>query len=463
MKPFDEALSNVPTSQQIHDVAECALSKPAEAHEAMLRGYFAFSNVLGRLLHGDNGIPENATFPTFAAWAAETLHPEVVRRVESAKRPFGFPRPLRSIYRQAAGLVLGDDEVIARNLAQGEAVIYEEICLAIRAVLEPTLRRLSTCDQDDDDQDNNQDDNNQDDDQDDDYASLDWDDLWKACTKELVEISNEVNTRRERSGHAEAIGAGDVAVLQRAMRPYFDVLQEQLSHWNTGLDAFRRKRRAELILLGNIRLEAYVQTRIQPVFERNLAYVPDAIRAMLGNRLLARSRLTARLARGVYEASGTTAEIFDEAFEIAATRYVYFVVIGNEELGLGRDLPLPPPANPVLRDSQPEPDRQRYGAGNFFPYDLQTVADRNTWSAWQRYDRSAGQGTRTAVDNWLRYEERLNYLANLFRSRQQLTALYDQPRSLRQAVPPPAGSLGSVAADLSDATLDRLARVMGGR
>ena len=445
MKPFDGALTDLPTSQQIHDVAESALSKPTEAHEAMLRGYFAFSNVLGRLLHGDNGIPENATFPTFAAWSAETLHPEVVRRVESAKRPFGFPRPLRSVYRQAAGLVLGDDEVIARNLARGEAAIYEEICLAIRAVLEPTLHVLSTLDQDAD------------------YSSVDWERLWQACTKELVASWKEINDLRQQSGHAEAIGAGDVTVLQRAMRPYFDVLRERLSHWNTGLHAFRRKRRAELILLGNIRLEAYVQTRVQPVFERNLAYVPDAIRAILGNRLLGRRTLTAGLVRGVYEASGTAAEIFDEAFEIAATRYVYFVVIGGEELGLGRDLPLPPPANPMLRDSQPAADRQRYGAGYFFPYDLQTVADRDTWSAWQRYDRSAGQGRRTAVDNWLRHGERLNFLANLFRSRQQLTALYDQPRSLRQAVTPPAGPLGSVAADLSDATLDRLARVMGGR
>jgi hypothetical protein len=40
-----------------------------------------------------------------------------------------------------------------------------------------------------------------------------------------------------------------------------------------------------------------------------------------------------------------------------------------------------------------------------------------------------GEGARTAVDNWLRYGERMSFLVNLFRSRQQVSALYDPPRS----------------------------------
>jgi hypothetical protein len=450
MKSFSDALGHAPTPEEIHAVAELALSSPADAHEAVLAGYFEFSNVLGLWLHGDKGTPENATFPTFAAWAAESIHPEVVRRrvkpdEPDPRRPFGFRRPLRSLYRSAAEFVLGDDDVVARNLARGGSSVYEEVCTVLRAMLQSTLEATLPPHK-----------------QDPAYSSVAWDELWGVCTARLDQIRKEVNERRRSSDMSEAIDPGDVTVLQAAVRPYFEVLQEGLSQWATGDDPRLRKRRAELILLGNLRLEAYVQTRVQPVLERNLAYVPDAVRAMIWSRLLGQDSLIARVGRRAYEASARTGAIVDEAFEIAATRHVYSVVIGSEELGFGRDLPLPPAANLALRDRQPEADRKRYGLGYFFPYDLQTVDDAATWSSWQRYDRSAGHGSRTAVDNWLRYGERLNYVANLFRSRQQLSALYDQPKSIRSALPPPAGGLGRVD-NLSDATRERLANVLGAR
>jgi hypothetical protein len=453
MKSFADALVDAPTPEQIHAVAELALRSPADAHEAVLAGYFEFSNVLGLWLHGNNGTPENATFPTFAAWAAESIHPEVVRRrlvkpdepgEPDSRRPFGFRRPLRSLYRSAAGFVLGNDDVVARNLALGGASVYEEVCTALRAMLESTLDELPSVEDDPD------------------QSSVDWDGLGHECSVRLNRIRNEVNERRASSDLSEPIDAGEVTVLQDAVMPYFQVLRERLSQWTIGDDPRLRKRRAELILLGNLRLEAYVQKRVQPVLERNLAYVPDAVRAMIWSRLVGQDSLMARVGRRVYEASAGTAAVVDEAFEIAATRHVYSVVIGSEELGFGRDLPLPPAANLALRDRQPEADRERYGPGYFFPYDLQTVDDAATWSSWQRYDRSAGHGSRTAVDNWLRYGERLNYVANLFRSRQQLSALYDRPRSIRSAIPPPAGGMGRVD-NLSDATRARLANVLGGR
>jgi hypothetical protein len=69
-----------------------------------------------------------------------------------------------------------------------------------------------------------------------------------------------------------------------------------------------------------------------------------------------------------------------------------------------------------------------------------------------RYDRSSGQGGETAVDNWLRLPERMNFIANVFRSRQQLAALYERPAAAEppvHGVPRPA--LGPVdrAGDVS--------------
>ena len=64
--------------------------------------------------------------------------------------------------------------------------------------------------------------------------------------------------------------------LQRAVTPYFSVLRRGLSAPN--LDPEKRKERAEFILLGNLRIVAYEQLRLQSVFVRNFAYVPDSPR-----------------------------------------------------------------------------------------------------------------------------------------------------------------------------------------
>ena len=107
-------------------------------------------------------------------------------------------------------------------------------------------------------------------------------------------------------------------------------------------------------------------------------------------------------------------------------------------------------------------DQQRYRKGAFFPYDLQTLTHRPTWAEWQLYDRSTSEGARTAVDNWLRYGERLSFLVNLFRSRQQVTSLYDTPRSTPSATPPRPAALGPALEHLSDVTKERLANSFRG-
>ena len=94
--------------------------------------------------------------------------------------------------------------------------------------------------------------------------------------------------------------------------------------------------------------------------------------------------------------------------------------------------------------------------GSFFPRDLQTLREPDVWAAWQQFDRSITEGTRTAVDDWLRYEERLNFIVNLFRSRQQVSGLYSRPGSLPPPVPPRPAPLAPVLPDASPTTQQRL-------
>jgi hypothetical protein len=412
IRGFDSLLAELPRPDEIAEVGDGVDESPWAANEDMMEGYFAISNSLGSLLHGDHVMPENATFPTFAVWTTETLRAEVDRRSGQTRQPYAFVRPVRRVYKQAARMVLRDDDIIARNIARGEAAIYQEIGPAIYYLMETIVQALAP------------------------HAPAgvpsdgEWQKAWGDYGTKLTGVFKGLSRQRRFPDEFESVGPPCVTTLQRAVQPYFEVFSKGLSRWN--LDERGRKERAELILLGNVRFEAYAQQRLQPVLERNLAYVPDALRGMIAGRLTGHSTLRSDLLRRVYRRCEPAINVFDEAFKIAATRHVYVAVIGDEQLSLGRDLPVPPPANPVLRCRQPRHDQERYVQGGFFPYALQSLKTSATWAAWQQYDRSSGEGSRTAVDSWLRYEERLNYLANLLRSRQQLTALYNMPRSIRR-------------------------------
>jgi hypothetical protein len=327
-----------------------------------------------------------------------------------------------------------DRRAIARNIASGQAAIYAEIAPALTALLEVTLPALRNAG----------------------GAEPDWPGAWERLAERLVTTSEDLNAQR--TGAIKPVERSDVTVLQRGLAPYFEVLRTGLSAAdpNNAADRKRRKERAELILLGNLRLVAYEQRRLQKLLEKNLWYVPQALRVKLAMRWLGRPTLISSTLTRAYPYVERHLGVLDEAFQIAATRYVYSLTLGNEELLFGVDLPPPPPAHPLLRDEQPAADQQRYAKGDFFPYDLQVIESDELWAEWHRHDRSSGEGRRTAVDNWLRYPERLNFIANVFRSRQQLTALYGRPTSSPAPLLPPA-TLGAVHDGFPEATDSRLA------
>jgi hypothetical protein len=436
MDSYSELLREIPELGTIQETADKAPDKPADGNAHIRDGYHALSNAFGRFMHGDEN-PENATFTTYAAWATFSLRREVVPGFTvSADRM----HLARRAYRWMAREILGADEAIGRNIVRGQAAVYEEIASAFYKMLQVVLPRLPEFDADPDDN----------------ARSHRWQNVWDEYTKSLTEMPMHLNRRRAAS---EVLAPGDVAVLQNAVAPYFQVLTAGLSR--TGLDSDRRKLRAELILLGTIRTLGYEQRRVQPVYQRNFAYVPDALREVLAVRMLGRSARLLHAMRKPSERLHAASTFFDEAFQIAATRTVFSLAVGTEDVGFGRDIPLPPAANPLLRSLQPPADQDRYAIGAFFPKDLLTLHHRPTWAAMQQYDRSNGQGARTAVNNWLRYGERLNFLVNLFRSRQQMTALYDIPRATPAIGPQQSPALGQALGSLSDAPRQRLEKIIG--
>jgi hypothetical protein len=409
VEPYEAVLDRLPAPEDIQKTVELADEKPGAANRRILGGYFELSHALGRLLHGDvpGTTPENATFPTFAAWVTESLRSDVLRSVDGsadgASAPQGSLWPTRRMYTWMSRRLLGGDDRIGRNIVRGEAAVYEEIATATHMLVKHALEVITSEDRR--------------------LTEAEWSTAWDTFSTNLAETTESMRER----GPADALDPRDVHELQRALQPYFEVLSKGLSR--QVLSAEQRRDRAQLILLANVRVLAYEQRRVQPVVQRNLAFVPDAVRARYGRELMGRNRLSDRVLRNVVEKTAPIQEALETAFQIAATRGAYSIVVGTEELRFGRDLPMPPPANPVLRQHQLEQDRRRYAPGAFFPYDLENLELRPAWAAFHLYDRSSGEGVHTAVDNWLRYGERMSFLVNLFRSRQQVSALYDPPRS----------------------------------
>jgi hypothetical protein len=406
---YEGVLADVPGIDRIQATVDLAAVDPQDANIKILAGYFYLSQALGRLLHSDIGVPENATFLTFAAWATESLRPDIVRSVDGtvpriSPSGAGF-RPARRAYRWLAGEALGSDDAVVRNIVHGEGRVYEEIATTTHHLLRHSLEAIEAFGPGP-------------------LSDDELSDTWTAFSERLTDVARTINGRRTND---DQLVRTDVYLLQRAVQPYFEVIAKGLCWPDLGEED--RRRRAQLILLANVRLLAYEQKRVQPVLERNLAYLPEAVRSWLGGELMGRNTLFDRTVRLAYKRAGTAESSVREMFQIAATRGIYSMVLGTEELRFGRDLPMPPPANPVLRARQPEQDRKRYGSGAFFPYHLENLQWRPVWAEVQRHDRSSGEGARTAVDNWLRYGERLNFLVNLFRSRQQLSTLYNAPRS----------------------------------
>ena len=210
------------------------------------------------------------------------------------------------------------------------------------------------------------------------------------------------------------------------------------------------KQRAELILLGNVRLVAYEQRRLQPVLDRNLELLPHALRLRVVTEWFGRNDLRTRAATRAYQIASP---LFPRRRGGVPDRSHSPRVPDDPWSGATalRCRPAASAARPTRycgRTNRPT-TRTATPKSEFFPYDLQTIEHPALWAEWQQHDRSFGQGERTAVDNWLRLPERMNFIVNVFRSRQQLCALYERPSATPAATIQNRPVLGPVRGSIS--------------
>jgi hypothetical protein len=155
-----------------------------------------------------------------------------------------------------------------------------------------------------------------------------------------------------------------------------------------------------LILAGNINAVSHEQQRLQVAIAAALdAAVDDSLRVVFEpriNRLLYLTPVWRRLDRAI---DGLCTEL-GHVSQTVATERMMRLATADEILVFHEDLPAP-------------------AGAELFPADLVDISLPELATALDRWDRTGRTGKGTAVRDWAALEERMNYIVNLFRSRQQ--------------------------------------------
>lgn len=194
------------------------------------------------------------------------------------------------------------------------------------------------------------------------------------------------------SGIPEAAHGGDA--LRRAFAAYHRALGER-----------DPKAKGERFLLANMLVGAHEQRRLQQYLESALGAPVDHLLERRVRRGLARLVPWGLLRRALYQALSPIADTLEYVWQLALTEHVLRFEMPDVSLRLGDDIP-------ALPD------------GSMRPEVLETLGDPATADAWRRFDRV---GAETQSRNWAEFDDRMNFIVNLFRSRQQHEVLFDPP------------------------------------
>jgi hypothetical protein len=226
-----------------------------------------------------------------------------------------------------------------------------------------------------------------------------------------------------------ATGKGGQSTLRSAAGYYYRAMFEGDLH-----------RKAELMLLANAQVGLHEQMRLQPYIVSSIDAPVDAVTDLVTQSL---SDFLNRTGRSLEDLDELVKPIVDKVRELwqeFSTELLMTLELPDGVLHLGRDLPSPPgqPLYPkalrtirlpellaMIRQFDPEED---VGGLRGFGQRLK--------QAFRRVLVAIGVGSARAIGseaaNWTRLTDRMRYIIQLFRSRQQDGGLFSQPFSDEQ-------------------------------
>jgi hypothetical protein len=331
--------------------------------------YGDLSHQLSRLTAGtDDDGGWDANWCTFATWSSMTIGTSIDRQPEHGLIQGllkSLPPPLRRFfYGMAEDLLCRGHGAIYRTLAIGNRLVFLEIGTAVSHFLECFDAAP------------------------DGSHGPNFEAYWS-------DVHSFLTGLRHLDPSWLATAAPDPQTLREGMQAYFDAIAET-----------DPKAKAELVLLGNLLLGTYEQTRVEGYLTATLSFFTTSWlhRLMRGPK----PGIVASIGRGLAAPVSTVYAFF-------ATRFFLALELpsgeGMTELMVGKPVP-------SLNGSDRELD---------FPEVLRHIANPALQAVLTCYDLSDRQYNRTRSHNWASFADRMNYITNLFRSRQRDPSLFRPP------------------------------------
>ena len=240
---------------------------------------------------------------------------------------------------------------------------------------------------------------------------------------ELAPIFAELlRVRDPKPANAEELAAA-VAPALASLGSGADAASAATAFQCYGRALFAPADRTTLILQANILAVAHEQRRLQPAISGALnAAISDTLKKLIEDDFVRHLPIASIR----HELDGLTDDlcgVLDEAWDTALTESIMQLVTASETFDLRCDVP-------------PLPD-------GMFPSGLRKLTGTAAESALAQWDKTAGSGAPSGAHDWAVLEERMNFIVNLFRSRQNDGSLFDPPFTATQLAEMAQGQLPS--------------------
>ncbi|NTX04786.1 MULTISPECIES: hypothetical protein [Myxococcus] len=363
------------TYPSVADVkAIASIQDPVARNYAITQGYADLSNGLGQMLG-----KENANWSTFATWASK----QAGVSIRNEDMPKFFTDALKGAGDMAGPLKKVDDVLRKVGLP---ALPLADIAAAGSEALNNVSKSIA--------------DGNQ-------------------------FVFNEVG--QEFARFIETF-QGDTSYDAAKTQKYLDgfgkdkpLLKEAFGHYTKAMFEKDPNKKAELMLLANDQIGLHEQTQLQQHVEKALnAPVKDTFRSILKqsiesgiNALPFPANLAgkAALKTGLVDAAlNPLVDATASVFRRLATEHMMKLAVPGGALKLGNDLPPPPGMESTL-----------------FPPHLRAIENPELRALLGKLDSSSDSLKGTAAKDWSKLDQRMNYIIDLFRTRQSDPHLFDAP------------------------------------
>jgi len=372
LQPSRVAPGSYPSQADVKAIAN--MQDPVARNLAITQGYHDLSNAMGDILGR-----ENATWSTFATWASK----QAGTSIRQEDLPKFFMDAIKGS--GAVGEKLSKMDDVLRKLGL-PALPLGDIAAGAKDALDQVSQIIAEGN--------------------------------KAIFQEAgKEFSRFVDTFKDAPHYDQA----RVDQFLAEIPPEKTLLREGFTAYAKAQFEQDPNTKAELMLLGNNKIVQHEQTSMNPSIERAMnAPVKDTFKKILDQTIDAGIKALpfpleqgAKLLKKTGLVDAATDALVDTlagAFRRFSTEHVMKLAAPGGALKLGNDVPPP---------SAFEKD--------IFPPHLRTIENPELRTVLKEFDRTPDSLKGSAAKDWSKLDQRMNYIVDLFRSRQSDPHLFDPP------------------------------------